>query len=116
MRRAAHNAFRVLTISEFSRQRIIDWAGIDPSRVVNVSCGVCSYYTPEVTPFASGFSYLLCVSNRKAHKNELRVIMAFAKANIDTRISLLLTGNINEKIKSLCQQLGVEKLVVFMVR
>jgi len=116
MRRAAHNAFKVLTISEFSRQRIIDWAGIDPFRVVNVGCGVDSQYTPNGTSFAADFPYLLCVSNRKAHKNEPRVIAAFAKANISTDIRLLFTGNISDHMYLLCQQLGVEKRVVFLGR
>lgn len=116
MRRAAHKAFRVLTISEFSRQRIIDWSGIDPCRVVNISCGVDSCYTPNVAPFASDFPYLLCVSNRKAHKNEPRVVEAFAKANIDSDIRLYFTGNVNEQMMSLCQQLGIQDRVVFMGR
>jgi len=116
MKRAAYKAFRVLTISEFSRQRIIDWSGIDPSHVVNMSCGVDSCYTPDVTPFASDFPYLLCVSNRKAHKNEPRVVEAFAKANIDSNIRLFFTGSANEQMTILCQQLKIEKRVIFMGR
>lgn len=114
MRRAAHKAFRVLTISEFSRQRIIDWAGIDPCRVVNVSCGVDTRYSPDVTPYVPGFPYLLCVSNRKAHKNEPRVVTAFAKANINNNIRLILTGHASEQLMVLCKQLGVEHRVSFV--
>ena len=114
MRRAAHKAFRVLTISEFSRQRIIDWAGA--CRVVNVSCGVDYRYSPDVTPYVSDFPFLLCVSNRKAHKNEARVVEAFASANIQTDIRLVFTGHASEQLMLLCRQLGVEKYVVFLGR
>lgn len=116
MRRAAHKAYRILTVSEFSRQRIIDWSGINSNRVVNISCGVDSQYTPEATPFPSEFPYILCVSNRRAHKNEPRVVEAFAKANIDSTIRLFFTGNINKQMMLLCKQFGVEDRVVFLGR
>lgn len=116
MRRAAHKAYKVLTISEFSRKRIIDWSGVDPNSVINVGCGVDSRYTPDAAPFVSQFPYLLCVSNRKAHKNEPRVVSAFARANIDNNIRLFFTGDSNEEILSLCKQLGVEKRIVFTGR
>jgi glycosyltransferase involved in cell wall biosynthesis len=116
MRRAALKAFKVLTISEFSRQRIIDWSGIDPSRVVDVSCGVDSCYTPDVNPFVTGFPYFLCVSNRKAHKNEPRILEAFAKAKLDPSVHLLFTGKPNEQLLSLGKQLQIDKRIVFMGR
>lgn len=116
MKRAAHKAYKVLTISEFSRQRIIDWSGIEPSSIINISCGVDSCYTSNVIPFATDFPYLLCVSNRKAHKNEPRLIEAFAMANIDSNINLFFTGDVNEQVLSLCQQFKVEKRVYFIGR
>lgn len=116
MRRAARNAFRVLTISRFSLQRIVDWAGVDPQRVVNVGCGVDSCYHPDVPPYTPGYPYLLCVSNRKAHKNELRVVEAFAKAAINSDIHLIFTGQANEALLELCRQCGVENRVVFVGR
>lgn len=116
MRRACHKAFRVLTVSEFSRQRIIAWAGVEPNRVVNVGNGVDECYRPDAIPYAPGFSYLLCVSNRKAHKNEPKVLEAFARADIDLAIRLIFTGEANERLLTLCRQLGVENRVAFIGR
>jgi len=116
MRRAVHNAFKVLTISEFSRQRILDWSNIDPSRVVNVSCGVDPRYNTTVKPYVPSFRYLLCVSNRRAHKNEPRIVEAFAKANIHTEIRLLFTGPASKQLIILCKHLGVENRVSFLGR
>jgi len=116
MRRACHKAYCVLTVSEFSRQRIIAWAGIEPSRVISVGNGVDESYRPEVQPYAPGYDYLLCVSNRKAHKNEPRVLEAFARANIDPAIHLIFTGLANETLLNLCRQYGVETRVVFAGR
>lgn len=116
MRRAARNAFRVLTISDFSHGRIVDWAGVDPHRVVNVGCGVDSRYRPDVQPYAPGYPYLLCVSNRKAHKNEPRIVEAFARATISPDIRLVFTGHATEALLDLCHKFGVEQRVVFVGR
>ena len=114
MRRAARRAFRILTISEFSRQRIIAWSGIAPERVVNVGNGVAASYSPRVAAYAPGYPYLLCVSNRKAHKNEPRLIEAYARAGIATDIHLLFTGTITTELLGLCRAHGVVDRVGFL--
>ena len=116
MRRAARKAFRVLTISRFSRQRIIDWSGVDPMRIVNVSCGVDSCYNANVDPYKPGYPYLLCVSNRKSHKNEPRVLAAFGRAVINSDIRLIFTGQATDVLLDICCQYGVADRVVFVGR
>jgi len=116
MRRACHNAFRILTVSDFSRQRIISWAHVPVGRVVNISNGVDGSYNPDVEPYKPGYQYLLCVGNRKAHKNEARVLEAFSTANIDSAIRLIFTGHSNNKLMLLCKQLGVVSRVNFIGR
>jgi glycosyltransferase involved in cell wall biosynthesis len=92
MKRACHRARSILTISEFTRAQIINWSGVPPGKVVNVQCGVDPSYAPGSDTYGLPFPYLLCVSNRKPHKNELRLVEAFAKARIDPRIHLVFTG------------------------
>ena len=116
MQRAARNAFRVLTVSCYSRQRIVEWAGIDACRVVNVGNGVDACYHPDVRPYAPGYPYLLCVSNRKAHKNEPRVVKAFVQAAINPNIRLIFTGQANDALLKLSRHYGVENRVVFIGR
>jgi glycosyltransferase involved in cell wall biosynthesis len=103
----------VLTVSEYSRQEIIRWAGLQPNRVVNVGNGVDDSYNPDVPSYAPGFDYLLCVSNRKAHKNELRIVEAFTRANIDPKIRLVFTGEPSNELSALCRQLNPGHRVVF---
>ena len=114
MRRAVCNAFRVLTVSQYSRLRIIEWSGVDAYRVVNVGNGVDASYHTHVVPYAPGYPYLLCVGNRKTHKNEPRVVEAFAQAAIDPGIRLIFTGPINDTLQTLCLKHGVEHRVVFV--
>ena len=55
-------------------------------------CGVDPTYHPEGDSYGLPFPYLLCVSNRKRHKNEFRVVEAFARARLAAEIRLVFTG------------------------
>jgi glycosyltransferase involved in cell wall biosynthesis len=92
LKRACHRAVSVLTVSEFSRARILEWSGVSPEKVLNVRCGVDPEYHPGVDPYDLPFPYLLCVSNRKRHKNEFRTVEAFARAGLADEMRLVFTG------------------------
>lgn len=116
MKRACRNAAAILTVSEFSKKRIVDWAGVSEFKVINIGNGVDANYNVNVEPYRPGFRYLLSVSNRKAHKNEPRILHAFAMAKIDSDIRLLFTGKSNEEMMSIIRSLGIEERVVFTGR
>lgn len=92
MKSACRRAASILTVSEFTRKQIIDWSEVSPEKVCNVSCGVDPVYGPEGNLYGLAFPYLLCVSNRRRHKNEFRILEAFAKARLDHRTHLVFTG------------------------
>lgn len=114
LRRACNKAYKILTVSEFSRQRILTWAQVPEERVVNIGNGVDSSFKPDVVPYEPGYQYLLCVGNRKAHKNEVRVLKGFAKAIIPKNVCLVFTGNVSEQLMELSEQLGVLNRVFFV--
>jgi glycosyltransferase involved in cell wall biosynthesis len=113
MRPACHRAFRVLTISEFSRRQIISWASLASDRVINVSCGVNSNYAHEGDAYNPGFRYLLYVGNRKPHKNLPRLLEAFATARMDSGIKLLVSGDSDREIAQRIDSLQISGRVVF---
>ena len=92
LKRACNRARTVFTVSEFTRRQIVRWSGVPEHRIVNVGCGVDARYSPHGELYGLPFPYLLCVSNRKPHKNEIRMVEAFAKATIDPAIHLVFTG------------------------
>jgi glycosyltransferase involved in cell wall biosynthesis len=114
LKSACRKAARVLTVSEFSRQRIIEWAGVEPYHVVNVGNGVSPEFTPDNKPYQPGFPYLLCIGNRKRHKNEHRVLQAFAEAGLAKNINLLYSGVPSASLLALAARLGVSDRVVFL--
>ncbi|HEY6873539.1 MAG TPA: glycosyltransferase family 1 protein [Geobacteraceae bacterium] len=116
LRRACRRAARVLTVSEFSRRRIIEWSGVDPARVVNVGNGVSADFSVSVAPYRPGYPYLLSIGNRKGHKNELRLLKAFATAKIDASIKLLFSGPSSGELLELASEAGVSDRIVFLGR
>jgi glycosyltransferase involved in cell wall biosynthesis len=101
---ACNRATAVLTVSEFTRSQILDWSGVPPEKVINVSCGVEPSYRPEGNTYGFPFPYLLCVSNRKPHKNESRLVMAFANAKVGG-VHLVFTGDSSpEMMKCIAEQ------------
>jgi glycosyltransferase involved in cell wall biosynthesis len=91
MKRACQRALRILTVSEFTRMQIVEWSGVSTEKVLNVECGIDSTYRPTENCYGLQFPYFLCVSNRKRHKNEFRVVEAFARAD-PTGMHLVFTG------------------------
>jgi len=113
MKQACHRAAKILTVSEFTRSQIVEWSGVLPEKVVDVGCGVDAAYRPEGDLYGLPFPYVLCVSNRKRHKNEFRVVEAFAKAAIDPRMHLVFTGEPIEDLLRLIEHLQVRERIDF---
>lgn len=114
VKRACHRAARVLTVSEFSRRRIIEWSGVLPEKVVNVGNGVGTEFNPNVTPYRFPFPYILCVTNRKKHKNEFRQVEAFAKAGLDNKFVLAFTGEPTAALTDCINRHGLSAQVHFL--
>lgn len=65
---ALNNAALVFTVSEYSRERILNWSGVAPDKVVCVGNGVDTVFAPEGERWRAR-PYLLYVGNQKPHKN-----------------------------------------------
>jgi glycosyltransferase involved in cell wall biosynthesis len=94
----------VLTGSDFSRQHILDWAGLADERVVRVGYGISEVFVPEGAKHTPGYQYLLYVGLRGPHKNLPRLVRAFARARIDPAIRLLFTGQPDDSLQGLARR------------
>jgi glycosyltransferase involved in cell wall biosynthesis len=116
MKRACHRAAKILTVSEFTRGQIVDWSGVSAGKVFNVGCGVDAAYHPNGELYGLPFPYLLCVSNRKKHKNEFRIVEAFSKAAVELQLHLVFTGEPTRPLADRIERLGVASRVSFVGR
>lgn len=116
LRRACRRAAAVLTVSEYSKKRICDWAGISQEKVINVGNGVSDSFGLHSTSYTPEYPYILCVGNRKGHKNEARVLEGFARVAVDTPYRLLFTGDSSPELLAQAEYLGVGGAVVFAGR
>lgn len=104
----ARRAYRILTVSHYSKQAIIHWAQLPKDQVVVVGNGASAAFTPEGERYSPKFPYLLHVGNNaKPHKNIARLLKAFAKATIDQEIKLILTGEFSTDVYRLIEALGL---------
>jgi glycosyltransferase involved in cell wall biosynthesis len=113
LRRLCHHARAVLTVSEFSRQRISQWFGLDPERVFNVGNGVSSAFRPDGPRHQVEGGYVLCVSNRRGHKNEEGLLRAFALSQLPPSVKLVLTGEPTDALLALATTQGLGNRLVF---
>lgn len=116
LKRLCGNATAVLTVSEFSRARIIDWFGVSESRVFNVMNGVSRAFQREGPVHQSAVPYFLCVSNRRGHKNENGVLEAFASTDPALNTRLVLTGEASPELREAATKLGVTERLSFAGR
>jgi glycosyltransferase involved in cell wall biosynthesis len=114
MKRACRRAARIFTVSEFTRSQIVDWACVAEEKVFNVGCGVDPAYRPEGNVYGLQYPYLLCVSNRKRHKNEFRTVEAFGRAPIDKSIHLVFTGESTKDLSAWIDSQGLKNRVDFV--
>jgi glycosyltransferase involved in cell wall biosynthesis len=114
MKRACRRAAKILTVSEFTRNQIISWSGVSAEKVVSVGNGVDSAFRPDGDSYGLAFPYLLSVSNRKPHKNEFRIVEAFAKADLDPKIHLVFTGPLTAHLARWIEAQGVRTRVEFV--
>jgi glycosyltransferase involved in cell wall biosynthesis len=113
MKRACQRALSILTVSEFTRMQIVQWAGVSAEKVFNVGCGVDPSYQPTGNCYDLQFPYLLCVSNRKRHKNEFRVVEAFARADLPNEMHLVFTGSPTAGLTDCIERFQISQRVYF---
>ena len=113
VRRSVRRAARVLTVSEFSRRRIVRWAGIDPGRVVNVGNGVSREFVPQGPVADTAPGYVLNVGSNRPHKNRERLVAAFAESGVAGERRLVLTGAAERNLQRIATRHGVGSRIEF---
>lgn len=107
------NSPLVFTVSEFTKQEIVNWAGIKESKVVVVYNGVDDKYHVDVMPHQASRPYIFYIGDKKPHKNLKRLIEAFSLSSAAKTHHLMLSGVENHQIKEWSLEFGVEDKIMF---
>jgi glycosyltransferase involved in cell wall biosynthesis len=114
LRPAIDRARVVLTVSEFSRRSICEWAAVDASRIVNVGNGVSEAFQPDGPRFTAERPYLLHVGSHRPHKNFSRVLQAFAASGLSAEFMLVSTGTCSPDLRHEIESLQLTPDVLFV--
>jgi len=104
----------VLTVSEYSRNEILDWTDLPSEKVISVYNAVSKGYTCEGARFDPGYQYLLYVGNKRNHKNLKRLLFAFSEADLSDDIKLVFTGSETKELRVLADKLKIINRLVFL--
>ncbi len=92
VRKAGDRAAKVVTVSEFSKRRILEWSGWDDDKVVVVHNGVSGVFMESGEKHKPGYAYFLYVGSHKPHKNLERTIEAFSESGLARDFKFLVNG------------------------
>jgi glycosyltransferase involved in cell wall biosynthesis len=109
---SAKRALKIITVSDYSKKNIIEWANIPEEKIVVVGNGISSCFGMKGNIHQPGYPYFLHVGNTKPHKNVARLVQAFASAKIDSEMRLILTGNMTEELEKIIHDKKLEKRIV----
>ncbi|MBU9838116.1 glycosyltransferase family 4 protein [Rahnella sp. L72c] len=114
LKRACLKSAKILTVSDFSKSRIVKWSGVPEEKVFVVGNGVSQEFNIEGDKYQPGFPYVFVVGNRKFHKNEARVLEAFHLSTLPPEVKLVFSGKISDELHNIINEYGLSDKVVFL--
>ncbi len=116
--RVARRASHVITVSEFSKQRIVANLGIPESRITVIPAAIDEFWFQSVERKRSDRPYVLTVSGEAPSKNLSRLIEAFAQTHrTRPEVRLIVAGvkpAAHDHFQNLASMLGVDDDVTFV--
>ncbi|WCC80133.1 glycosyltransferase [Cutibacterium equinum] len=100
-----------LTVSEFSRNRIAEWADVDAGTITVVGNGVDASFSPNGRTMTCDWPYLLHVGNCRPHKNLPRLLRALSRV---PDVKLVFSSSRDAELESFAVSLGIADRVVFL--
>ncbi len=89
---AARRAFRVLTVSEYSRSSLVKYLGLSRDHLVVVGNGVGEPFTHEGWRAERRRPYVVCIANERPHKNIAMLLSAWRCSTAKDAADLVLVG------------------------
>lgn len=114
VRPATHRARRIFTVSEHSRTEIVEWSGIDSSKVLVVGNGVSPVFTSvEGGGRERRRPFFLHVGRRAGHKNVANLLRGFAASRARRSFTVVFTGDPDDATMTVAAAYGLSDRVRF---
>jgi len=110
---ACHQARCVLTVSEYSKREIANWAHLNEDQIFNVGNGVGPAFVPSNERYDPGYPYLLYVGSHKPHKNLRRLLQAYSVSGVRRDVRLIISGESDRSLVMEIGRLGLQADVLF---
>jgi len=108
LKRASH----IVTVSDFTRDELLNWSGLPEDRVTTILNAVSPSFNSSGPVIKLDRPYILYAGNRRSYKNVDRLVKAFAVSKLPEQGYVLgLTGNSSEELNRLTHESGLEKHV-----
>lgn len=112
--RLGQKAKKIITVSHFSKQQLVDLLGIKGDLIRVIYNGVDPSFALNTEKHEADRPYLLYVGNRRRNKNIPGMLVAFAQAKIPKDFIFLLTGNPDPDLIVLISKLKISSRVRFL--
>ena len=112
VRPALFRSQKVLTVSEYSKNRLVEWSGLEENHITVVGNGVDAAFSPDGAVHQPGYPYILYIRNAKPHKNVLGLLRGFAQLP-EKGVKLVLSGSPDDAARHEALRLGIYERVVF---
>jgi glycosyltransferase involved in cell wall biosynthesis len=113
IRPACHQARCVLTVSDYSKRKIAEWAHLNEDQIFNVGNGVGPAFVPAGERYDPGYPYLLYVGSHKSHKNLRRLLQAYSASGVRREVRLIISGQPDRQLVVEIQRLDLQSEVFF---
>lgn len=110
------NSSAIYTVSEFSKNRIVEWSGCNPGKIKVVYNGISDIFYSNKNKIVKEKPYIFCCSNRKGHKNEYRLIQAFSLSKLNDDFNLIFSGYPTNELQLLINKFKINNDVKFTGR
>jgi glycosyltransferase involved in cell wall biosynthesis len=113
IRPLARRCRRIVTVSKFSKNLLVDWLDLEDERILVVPNGVAEEFFCPAAAFRLQKPYFLYMGNHRVYKNIPRMLAAFKLSKLSEDFLFLLSGNPDARLVEIVKRLGLEGSVVF---
>lgn len=113
LKAAVKKAEKVLTVSEFTKNEILEWTDVNSEKIQVIYNGVNKCFNQEGEIYNPGYPYLLYIGNKRPHKNVESALRAYALSDIRNNVKFLLSGKANSKLEEIISQYKLQDDVIF---